>query len=113
AFTGNQEFRGSHSLSPIADLKIGGFSPTSALYVSRLRKVQVVFRDSATAYSANLPAPLNCCSLAPPPNILWLRSALVKQTTSLLRPRGRETQELSLGKYRKYFEFAALLLLAV
>jgi glycosyltransferase 2 family protein len=28
-------------------------------------------------------------------------------------PRGRETRELSLGKYRKYFEFAALLLLAV
>ena len=64
-------------------------------------------------YSANLPAPLNCCSLAPPPNILWFAFCFSQAKDVAFSPRGRETQELSLGKYRKYFEFAALLLLAV
>ena len=56
--------------------------------------------------TAFLRATLDCCRLAQPPRILWLRYGS-SQVCSLI------ISKTPLGKYRKYLEFAALLLLAV
>ena len=53
---------------------------------------------------------VKCCSLCPPPNILWSSSTVVKRGGGLWQTLPVSTKGLS--KYRKLIEFVALLLLA-
>ena len=68
-------------------------------------KVPSGFRLRSTFDQCSCAPTVNCCSLAAPHHILWLRFWLVKlvRAISVRRP---------LGRYRKYLEFIALLILA-
>src|SRR4051812_15742652 len=79
---------------------------TRASYAAPGNKVPGDYECVSARSERFLHAPVNCCSLFTPPNILWLPGFGVKRLPS------RYSHVKSLSNYRKIIEFGALLLLA-